>query len=765
MKVPLMVYQKNTDMVVVRNGSSEHIEYPFKPYCVVKKDFYQIPPSQTPYFVTDIKSHTPIEVYKKDDFDSIMERDAFYRQNRKSGQVMWFPAIEQVLIDRRDFFLQYPHDREVQTFVLDIETRAKGRGSFSKPEHDPIISIAYKINDEPTQILMNYDEVVRDRFICEEFLNVFAAANPDVVVGYNHWNTNGSDGFDMQYIIKRCQKHKLDLRKLCRWPVLPFRENHKGEMEYHIFGRSMFDVWNFTRADQTLTGNVKNFKLKTVGKYFGVDMIEVPMNDGNEYLINTMELKDYNTSDVNGTHYLFKNIYFNLRKELAEMMGIPFDMATNSYKSFIPKIFLGRQAHKTNMVGFERNVDRYENVEFEAASVKISKPGFHKDLWKADMTGFYPSIMMTFNLGVETTKFIKYEDLTDIIKLEKIDNFLQFSVPDHTLNKNVVISINMSKNSLLKTEMMEFYNIRKKVRDELKKEIPETKKIELNSISQAIKVIQNSVYGISSQPTTTVTDLCVGIIIVGIARWIINDVCDRIFTDSLVELDTDGVFVDVKPDLQTLNNYVATLINKTCGIPIPDIKVEFAMDPHCSGYFHKAKNYVLKKDNGKFVYHGVSMKGSRMSKVYDEVIMSVSKMILNEASDSDIKRLVQAFYTMSQFELEDFLMRTKITKQDPLSIKESKKKNVDATTVYKNANALQPSLMRRFEDVYKKKAELGDSIEYYKTIRGYLLKDEVTSLNQIDFQYYRTVIDKAMGVFRLDKKTRFEKAQCKFDFY
>ena len=76
---------------------------------------------------------------------------------------------------------------------------------------------------------------------------------------------------------------------------------------------------------------------------------------------------------------------------------------------------------------------------------------------------------------------------------------------------------------------------------------------------------------------------------------------------------------------------------------------------------------------------------------------------------------------------------------------------------YKNPNALQPSLIKRAEKVMHTKLQIGDTIEYYRSRYGYILKEELKSINDLDYTYYYNTIDTALSIFDLGLQSMYKK--------
>jgi hypothetical protein len=152
------------------------------------------------------------------------------------------------------------------------------------------------------------------------------------------------------------------------------------------------------------------------------------------------------------------------------------------------------------------------------------------------------------------------------------------------------------------------------------------------------------------------------------------------------------------------------------------------------GYFYKAKNYVLKKDD-KYDFHGVSMKSSRACGIYDKAIRRIADAVLADVSQADLKVEILKIRDIRSYELPDFLMHLKI-----------------GQAVYDKGGGLQTTLMQQAESIIKRPVSAGESIDYYKTNHGdgYHVSELIKDVSEMDQEYYLEVVAKAQGVFGLE---------------
>jgi DNA polymerase elongation subunit (family B) len=555
---------------------------------------------------------------------------------------------------------------------------------------------------------------------------------------------------------------------------LDFRNPHTGNLQWDITGRVHYDVIRSVRGDQKLYG-LKDFKLKTVGAHFGIEELKelsmVAEGKGTlantDPLINTDELRTYVTGDTVGTNKLAA-IYLRNIITMAEFLRVPFNNMVETYNSFPAKIFHARHLKQLNIFPSRSNIEKYtemfelddsESMRFEAAIVKINgncpkcgkrvinhkcncgerfinddeldAPGFIPSVEKCDFASMYPTCIMTFNLSPETTRIEKLLPYENTYKFARGPNTLWLQIPDRNYNRSIVIRIDMSKRGFLPGELIKMREERIKIKEE-KKTADKEQQDALDSQQYAIKVIMNIAYGYNGLNYCRYGDLAVAIATVGMCRWMTMNV-ENWLGDCVVEIDTDGYYLDRWEEGREhkLNNALSKLIKRVAGV---DSYMALEHE-HCgSGYFYKAKNYVLW--NGKeMTYHGTSFKSSRLSSIYERALHKLAKAIVSD--ERDIWSVIEDCLDFSKLNVSDFVMRFRLSKE----LKE-----------YANPNCLQVRLSNRMNELIGYSPMVGDQVEYL-VVAGheYKLLPEVDSVSEIDIDYYRDDVDKVLALFNLKR--------------
>jgi len=126
------------------------------------------------------------------------------------------------------------------------------------------------------------------------------------------------------------------------------------------------------------------------------------------------------------------------------------------------------------------------------------------------------------------------------------------------------------------------------------------------------------------------------------------------------------------------------------------------------------KAYILFKD-GKMKIHGSSMKGKQIPTVCDEFRNALCLALFN---DEDPLKVFREFQNLTRFEIHDFQIRVYSTKMD----------------YYKNS--LYDKLLQKLA-VQGIRVAAGSSLEYVKTVNGYMPIVLLSSDDAIDYAYYK----------------------------
>ena len=357
-----------------------------------------------------------------------------------------------------DYYIQKKDEEPnlpMNVMFLDIETYTFTKvHSSAHDANDAIAIIRYSYNGikkslvlDPKTLKINnqiIDTTNKEIEICKteiQLLNTFFndvnKLEPDVMSG---WFSND---FDLQYIINRAKKINADLTKMSKFGEVDYNKYQFFPEISGIVCLDMLELYkNFTfggRESYSLD-YIGNLELKKGKTEKGSQFSELYRTDVNRAIL-------YNINDVDLLEELdekLKHIFF--QDELKRICKNSF----RGSKSVLGQIdsllvsFLKEKGYSS------KNSEHVEGEErFEGAYVQNPILGIHDYIVDFDFTSLYPSLILTYNIGVNTF-VMKLEDY-------KMGHDLLYN-PDNLPNEiNVVIdpyhekkSVTIQKDQLLK---------------------------------------------------------------------------------------------------------------------------------------------------------------------------------------------------------------------------------------------------------------------------------------------------------------------------
>lgn len=747
MKTPLYTGLTNDRIVVIQNGRAIHKHFPFDPYVLTDEPFRSTPFSCKPVrgrVIPNLDEQNLWMISAPTIHSFYSLRDKLEENGINSARLGY---VEQILINRPQYFLAHPQTEPLRMVTLDIEVLTNGDGYFPRPDRNPIVSIGVKLNNEAVHLFDGYEATPgdSDHQILQEFRKWWTQVDPDVLITYN-----GVE-FDLPYIMKRLTHWGMSHDFLARY-------EGKGDP---LRGRVHFDCYYYAQADQNLMG-IKTRGLKHVGAWFG-HQFKGSLNMANtSVLLGTQEFEDYHRDDVEATWRVSKT-YLPTAMMLADILHAPLNMVVGCKPSFIPKVLIGRNCARKGIVTIDNNLDRYTptfgSVEYEGAMVEIHKTGYQDSIEKWDFTSMYPNAIRTLNLGSDTTKItgtrpIEPDDVWSCKQEGPKDaRRLLITVPDTNLGKTVSIEVQLSEDGILKEEITRLMEERSAVKRSMETCSPEEKSA-LDSRQAAIKVVLNSIYGYLGSPYATYGDMASGIAITGFCRWVSTFVKQEL-GELVVNIDTDGFIKKQGGDLTKMNSSIAAYIKREVGLPSYMVLEE---EPLIDGFFYRMKNYLLRKydkrGNMVTIKHGVAFKSSRQAAIVDQAIDTISAKVF-ERIPFDQFEFCQSLLKMNDAKLDDYRLRLTFEKRVREYAQGSMHHKLGIQWEESSNTEIEPGLQIEFF-VTKKQAPSPALIQWSQDNKGkvqsthFTISAYVDSVKDINQEYYRSIICKFFDRFELD---------------
>ena len=436
---------------------------------------------------------------------------------------------------------------------------------FSPERGDFCFGLCWYVDDD-------HDE----RDVIESFLSFVREFDPDVLAGFN-------DGhYDIPLLMQRCAALRVPCR-LGRDGSPPYilermyerRGKTRAVERVRIRGRVHLDVYLEVLLDQTLF-DLKGRGQNEVADHFGFAPIltyetwaasadaeyvldclesgEIPVDFIDHANIPTERVAELNLDDTR-CGFALANLYLRNILSLCEEFSAPLNLMCERSPSHIPNWFYGQDYSELGIISDGYNGERFPQIfgrggkPFEAAYVACLRRGVFRNVEHIDFRGFYPSIMVEYNLSPETVSLVEIKPYTGEYHFDKQRDYWIVEVPDVPKKKGkpnfekacqFVCRIDMTHDSVTKRKLLDFSARRNKLKAQYRK----TKDERLHSQQYALKVIQNKLYGYNGMFYALYGNILVAILIAALARYHIKlKIAEEEVKDfKTIEVDTDGFY-------------------------------------------------------------------------------------------------------------------------------------------------------------------------------------------------------------------------------
>ena len=399
-----------------------------------------------------------------------------------------------------------------------------------------------------------------EKEVLTAFFEALHAFDPDILIG---WHVIG---FDLSFLQKKCAAHHVPFRLGRDNQPTEIREIRKGVYRVEARGRLVVD------GPPTLRGafyNFENFRLETVAKELlgsGKDISE----EGDKvaeierrYRDDKPALARYNLLDCTLVTEIFKKTdLINHLFTRSIISGLPMDRVGMSVAAF--DFFMLPKIHRKGYVA--ANVKDIESAGHAAGGHVFAKePGFYRHVVVLDFKSLYPSIIRTFH--IDPLSRLKGEQHPD--KAATTPNGIAFSKTEHLLPEAI-------------ERLMESRETAKKREDA--------------HLSQAVKILMNSFYGVMGTPGCRFYHPHLPTAITGTGQWVLKTTREHLESlgYEVIYGDTDSVFVCLKEDeksraqdasldlVERLNAFFTDLIKTRFGLTS---RLELEFEKHFHHFF------------------------------------------------------------------------------------------------------------------------------------------------------------------------------------
>ncbi len=403
--------------------------------------------------------------------------------------------------------------------------------------------------------------VENEKELLKSFLEAFAEVDPDIIIG---WHVVG---FDLLFIEKRCHYHGLKFSLGRHQQTAQLRERRQGQYIPIIPGRVVLDgpvalrSNFFSFSDYSLEGVAQ--VVLGEGKLINSNSEDKIKEIDRQFREDKEALAAYNLQDCELVTQIFSETkLIELCAKRAEISGMLLENMGQSVAA-LDHFFLP-QYHRAGYVAL--NADDIEVGEHAAGGYVIDPVvGIHKQVVAIDFQSLYPSIIRTFFIDPLSRQIANLDDAKDVVTTP---NNYRFS----------------SKINILPEFIRSLLERRR-----------QAKKNNDAQLSQAIKILMNSLYGVMGSFGCRFYHPDLPRAITGTGQWILQETSSLLKSRGyeVIYGDTDSLFVKHTQLSLTAEDSeeIVKMINQYWQARL---KEEFSVDSHLMMEFEKLyKVFVL----------------------------------------------------------------------------------------------------------------------------------------------------------------------------
>lgn len=595
----------------------------------------------------------------------------------------------------------YP-DYKIMSF--DIETGKDGR----------LLSLAYSfrsktIKEDRTIVLGEGKNTEEVRFSHNEngILTFFQEAvkrlDPDMITG---WNVIG---FDFHFIDKKSKQLKMPIYLGRGTRALDMFQNARGEWQVNLEGRVVIDG---PRAMKMNFFSFESFKLNNVAKELLGESKDIDEDEDYDkwdeierrFREDKMALARYNVKDAVLVLDIFeKTKLIDLLLTRSYISGMLIERVGGSVAAF--DHFYLPDLHKAHVVA--PNVEDIGWMrQAKGGFVLNPKVGVHKNVLVMDFKSLYPTVIRTFLIDPLSRFHRQVEPLTTPVGLS-------FSRTEHILPGKI-------------TELLERRTQAKKEKNA--------------NLSQAVKILMNSFYGVMGSNGCRFyhEDLPDGI--TGSGQWILKTVIEFLENKGLSVLygDTDSLFVQL-PAYENYSKEAQRLVSEVNCFLTNKLKEDFDVESHLEIQYDKFfKTLILTSTRGmdegaKKRYAGLAEKEVD-GKLVEEMVLTGMEYVRSDwsllARNFQYELFKRVFYGEDLQEYIDQTLKKLENRELDDQLVLSKRLSKPLSEYVKNV----PPHARAAKILFEKKGILQRRPHYVMTMRG-AIPIELPH-DDIDYDYY-----------------------------
>jgi DNA polymerase-2 len=375
------------------------------------------------------------------------------------------------------------------------------------------------------------------------FFHIVREYDPDAFIGWN------LIGFDLQWLSRKCKAlgMKFDIGTDGSADLLA-PGNLFNQWTARIPGRAALDGINMVRSAYVQT---EDYSLSTVAqKVLGrTKLIEKSGREKAAEITHLFHkdktnLAEYNLEDARLVYEIFKKLNLaQLAVRRSQLTGLALDRVGGSVAAFdflyLPLL------HRRGYVADTNSQPAAVAGAAPGGLVLDSTPGFYRNVAIFDFKSLYPSIIRTFRVDPLAANVILHDLVEDL----------------QSSDLKVAGQIVKGPAGL---EFAEDFAILPSIIEKLWQERDHAKQLKDSALSQAVKIIMNSFYGVLGTPGCRFYDPRLAGTITRIGHWILTFSREFIEREGhqVIYGDTDSLFIHFGEEEQTAINQIGTQLSE-----------------------------------------------------------------------------------------------------------------------------------------------------------------------------------------------------------
>jgi len=375
------------------------------------------------------------------------------------------------------------------------------------------------------------------------FFRMIQDYDPDAFIGWN------LIGFDLQWLARKCAALGIKFEIGTDGPAeLLAPGAYFNQWTARIPGRTSLDGINMVRSAYVQT---EDYSLATVAQNV-LGRTKLIEKSGREkvaqitHLFQTdkIHLAEYNLEDAKLVYEIFEKLNLTqLAVRRSQLTGLALDRVGGSVAAF-DFLYLPR-LHRRGFVADTNSQPASLNDAAPGGLVLDSIPGFFRNVAVFDFKSLYPSIIRTFRIDPLAANVILHDVVENI----------QSSDPE-------------GPGRIVKgpagLEFAEDFSILPSIIEELWQERENAKRLKDATLSQAVKIIMNSFYGVLGTPGCRFYDPRLAGTITRIGHWILTFSLKFIEEEGhqVIYGDTDSLFIHLGKGEPTATRRIGTRLSK-----------------------------------------------------------------------------------------------------------------------------------------------------------------------------------------------------------